>query len=87
MTGPLRLNRCAICNQPRPDDHWAPGLDAMVAGDQVAWLCDDCEATPGHAWAFVDAVRGLYPEAELLTTAACADVLVRAPLILPSPSA
>jgi hypothetical protein len=57
----------------------------VLPGEGLAWLCAECAARPGQAWAFVEAVRALAPEAELLTTAAYADRLVRAPLVVPGP--
>ena len=77
--------QCVTCHRPRPHARWAPGLDAVLPGEAVAWLCEDCEARPGQAWAFVEAVRGLAPTAVLLTTAAYADYLVQAPLVVPDP--
>ena len=77
--------RCMSCNRPRPPARWAPGLDAVLPGEAVACLCEDCEALPGQAWVFVDAVRGLAPEAVLLTTTAYADRFVQAPLVVPDP--
>ena len=85
MSGPLRLNRCAICGARRPEGRWALGLDATLGGDRLAWLCERCEAAPGWARRFVDAVRERYPGAELLATTAYADRLVQAPLVLPRP--
>ena len=82
MTGPLRVHRCAICNRPRRGDTWALGLEALLGEDRVAWLCQDCEALPGRAWAFIDAVRGLYPEAVIASTTAPAGVVTWAPLVL-----
>jgi hypothetical protein len=85
MSGPLRMNRCMTCGRPRSDEHWALGLEALVEEDRVGWLCEDCEARPGRAWAFVDAVRGLYPTAVLLSTTTYADRLVQVPLVVPGP--
>jgi len=76
---------CIACHRPRPHARWVPGLDALLPGDRLAWLCEDCEALPGQAWAFVDAVRGLAPAAVLLTTTAYADHIVQAPLVVPDP--
>ena len=87
MSGPLQVNRCMTCGRPRPDERWALGLEALLEEDRVGWLCADCEARPGRAWACVDAVRGLYPVALLLSTTAYAGRLVRAPLVLPDPAA
>ena len=87
MSGPLQVNRCMTCGRPRPDERWALGLDALLAEDRIGWLCEDCEARPGRAWAFIDAVRGLYPAAVLLSTTAYADRLVQAPLVVPDPDA
>jgi hypothetical protein len=77
--------RCMSCNRPRPPARRAPGLDAVVPGAWAAWLCEDCEARPGRAWAFVDVVRTLDPAAVLLTTSAYADRVVQAPLVVPDP--
>ena len=85
MTGALRWQRCAVCGRHRPRERWALGLDAVLEGERVAWLCDDCEATPGRAWLFVDIVRDLYPAAELVTTTAYAHAIVQAPLVLAMP--
>ncbi len=85
MSGPLQVNRCMTCGRPRPDERWALGLDALLEEDRVGWLCADCEARPGRAWAFVDAVRGLYPAAVLLSTTAYADRLVQAAVVVPGP--
>ena len=82
MTAPLRLTRCMLCGRQRPGDTWALGLEALLGEDRVAWLCEDCEALPGRAWAFVDAVRGLYPEAVIASTTAPAGIVVWAPLVL-----
>ena len=87
MSGPLQVNRCMTCGRPRPDERWALGLDALLEEDRVGWLCEGCEARPGRGWAFVDAVRGLYPAAVLLSTTAYAGRLVRAPLVVPDPAA
>jgi len=87
MSGPLQVNRCMTCGRPRSGEHWALGLEALVEEDRVGWLCEDCEARPGRAWAFVDAVRGLYPAALLLSTTAYAGHVVQAPLVLPDPAA
>ena len=85
MSGPLRMNRCMTCGRPRSDEHWALGLEALVEEDRVGWLCEDCEARPGRAWAFIDAVRGLYPAAMFSSTTAYAERLVQAPLVVPEP--
>ncbi len=87
MSGPLRMNRCMTCGRSRSDERWALGLDALVEDDRVGWLCEDCEARPGRAWGFVDAVRGLYPAAVLLSTTAYAGHVVQAPLVLSDPAA
>ena len=79
--------RCMSCNRPRPPARWAPGLDAVVPGAWVAWLCEDCEARPGRAWAFVDVVRALYPGAVVVSCTRYADRLVRSSLVLPTPEA
>ena len=76
---------CISCHRPRPHARWAPGLDAVLPGEAVAWLYKECEALPGQAWAFVDAVRGLAPEAVLLTTTASVEHVVQAPLVVPEP--
>ena len=83
MTGPLRLNRCMLCGRRRPGEEWALGLEALLGEDRVAWLCDDCEALPGRAWEFLDAVRSLYPEATIVSTTAPGGTPVRAPLVAP----
>ena len=83
MSGPLQVNRCMTCGRPRTGEGWALGLEALVEEDRIGWLCEDCEARPGRAWAFIDAVRGLYPAAVLLSTTAYAGRLVQAPLVLP----
>jgi hypothetical protein len=85
MSGPLLVNRCMSCGRPRPDERWALGLDALLAEDRVGWLCEDCEARPGRAWGFVDAVRRLYPAAVLLSTTAYAGRVVQAAVALPDP--
>ena len=84
MSGPLQVNRCMTCGRSRPGEHWALGLEALVEEDRVGWLCEDCEARPGRAWAFVDAVHGLYP-AVLLSTTAYADRLAQAVVVVPGP--
>ena len=83
MTGPLRLKRCMFCGWPRPGDGLAPGLEALLGEDRVGWLCEACGALPGRAPEFADAVRGLYPGATILTTAAREGWLVRVPLVVP----
>ena len=82
---PPPLPTCLSCDRPRPHARWAPGLEAVLPGEGVAWLCAECAALPGQAWAFVDAVRALVPEADLRVTAAYAGRLVRAPLVVPGP--
>ena len=77
--------RCMGCNRPCAHERWAPGLVALRDEDRVGWLCEDCAALPGRAWAFVDAVRTLEPAAEFLITAVYAGRLVRAPLVVPDP--
>ena len=76
---------CMGCNRPCAHERWAPGLLAVRAEERVGWLCEDCEALPGRAWAFVDAVRALEPAAEFLITTVSAGRLVRAPLVVPDP--
>ena len=82
MTGQLHLKRCMFCNRLRTGETWALGLDALLEEDRVGWLCHECEALPGRAWEFVDAVRGLYPEAVIASTTAPAGIVVWAPLVL-----
>ena len=79
-TGP----RCCVCGRLRPDECWAFGLTAVLDGRTVAWLCDECEALDGKGWAFVDAIHQFYPGAEIVSTTAYADSIVRAPLVAPT---
>ncbi len=81
---PVTTVRCCTCGRLRPDPRWAFGLDAVDSAELVAWLCDECEVLDGKGWAFLDAIRQLYPSAEILTTTVYADVIMRATLVAPS---
>ena len=82
MSGPLAAAGCAVCGRRQPGDGAALGVEAVVAGRVVAWLCGGCERLPGRGWNFVGGVQHAHPGAALVRTSASPDGFARAPLVV-----
>ena len=82
MSEPLAAGGCAVCGCRRPGDGVPLGIEAVVAGRVVAWLCGGCERLPGRAWDFVGAVQHAHPGAELVRTIVAPAGFARAPLVV-----
>ena len=83
MTTVLATEQCVRCRRRRPQAYWPFGLQAEVAGQGGEWLCEACEAVPGAAWSFIDAIRAIWPDAAFFAAEVYGDVIVRFPLVIP----